>query len=111
MDADFYLTDEMVESAGMNINSPLSEWIGFKKRVRFSVFERDKGLCFWCEEALTKRTFTVDHIIPRSKGGLYVEDNLVTCCHDCNNMRGSRSAEVFLYMKMEKRNDRPFKDN
>lgn len=99
MNADFYLTDEMIESAGMTINSPLSEWICFKKRIRFSIFYRDKGKCFWCDEPLTKKTFTVDHIIPRSKGGLYVQENLVTCCQGCNNQRGDMSAEDFLYTK------------
>lgn len=39
-------------------------------------------------------TPTVDHIIPRSKGGLWTYDNLVTACQNCNNKKGSNVLKL-----------------
>lgn len=45
--------------------------------------------CFWCQCPLDESDSTVDHIIPRSRGGGNKLSNLVLACHPCNNKRGN----------------------
>jgi HNH endonuclease len=39
---------------------------------------------------------TVDHVVARVRGGTDRDDNLATCCFDCNNRKRNRRVEVFL---------------
>jgi 5-methylcytosine-specific restriction endonuclease McrA len=54
-----------------------------KKRL----FERDNGKCAYCGKDAT----TVDHVIPRSKGGLTTWENTVASCLKCNRKKGSKA--------------------
>ncbi len=55
------------------------------KRTRFEVFKRDSFCCVYCNRTPPAVTLEVDHIIPVSKKGTNVIDNLVTACFDCNS--------------------------
>jgi 5-methylcytosine-specific restriction endonuclease McrA len=46
--------------------------------------------CFYCDCGLTKKTRTIDHIIPLSKGGRHCVDNLVPCCKHCNSSKHNK---------------------
>jgi 5-methylcytosine-specific restriction endonuclease McrA len=59
-----------------------------RKITRRAVFARDKWTCQYCGSA--RGTLTVDHVIPRSKGGSSAWDNIVTCCAPCNRRKGDR---------------------
>jgi len=59
-----------------------------RKITRRAVFARDKWTCQYCGSART--TLTVDHVIPRSKGGVSSWDNIVACCAPCNRRKGDR---------------------
>lgn len=52
--------------------------------VRFKVLNRDSFTCQYCGQKAPNVELHVDHVIPRSKGGLSSIDNLVTACQDCN---------------------------
>lgn len=56
---------------------------------RRGVLRRDGHRCGYCGRAAT----TVDHIVPRSRGGADTWENLVACCIRCNNSKGNRSLE------------------
>ncbi len=56
--------------------------IGWKKRL--SVYMRDRFICRYCGKRLHLQDVTLDHILPRSKGGSHSESNLATACSDCN---------------------------
>lgn len=43
------------------------------------------------------RLATVDHIIPRSRGGTDDPSNLVICCHDCNSSKRRYTALEYLF--------------
>ena len=58
---------------------------------RRAVFARDKHRCQYCGSA---RHLTVDHVVPRSKGGLDTWDNLVTSCAPCNRKKADRPAHA-----------------
>lgn len=65
-----------------------------KNRSRFSrtdLFARDSGTCQYCEKKLTRETATVDHVMPRSRGGLTSWENCVISCNDCNCKKGNRT--------------------
>jgi 5-methylcytosine-specific restriction endonuclease McrA len=59
-----------------------------RKITRRAVFARDKWACQYC--GTTHGNLTVDHVIPRSKGGGSSWDNIVTCCAPCNRRKGDR---------------------
>ena len=58
-----------------------------RKITRRAVFARDGWQCMYCG---AKTSLTVDHVIPRSKGGSSTWDNIVTCCAPCNRRKGDR---------------------
>ncbi|MDJ1180211.1 HNH endonuclease signature motif containing protein [Roseofilum sp. BLCC_M91] len=45
--------------------------------------------CYWCGCILSPQQITLDHQIPRSKGGSNSLENLRICCFSCNNQRGN----------------------
>lgn len=54
---------------------------------------RDKHRCGYCNRRCTNSNATLDHIIPKSKGGQNIPGNLVTCCQRCNQYKGNRTPE------------------
>ena len=53
---------------------------------RRAVFARDQGKCQYCG----KSAESIDHVVPRSKGGAHSWDNVVACCRRCNTYKGDR---------------------
>ncbi|MCS6953305.1 MAG: HNH endonuclease [Bryobacteraceae bacterium] len=60
---------------------------------RKNILMRDRYTCQYCGRTLPSSELTLDHVIPRSRGGETAWENLVTCCHDCNNRKGNRTPE------------------
>ncbi|MBI6546089.1 MAG: HNH endonuclease [Cyanobacteria bacterium NC_groundwater_1444_Ag_S-0.65um_54_12] len=60
------------------------------KPTRSAIFKRDKQQCQYCSG---KTNLTIDHVVPRSRGGLDTWDNLVTACVRCNNRKGDRTPQ------------------
>jgi 5-methylcytosine-specific restriction endonuclease McrA len=60
---------------------------------RKNVLLRDRYTCQFCGRVLSAHELTLDHVIPRSRGGHTDWDNLVACCHKCNNQKGDRMPE------------------
>jgi 5-methylcytosine-specific restriction endonuclease McrA len=58
-----------------------------RKITRRAVFARDDWTCQYCG---ARTTLTVDHVIPRSKGGRSTWDNIVASCAPCNRRKGDR---------------------
>ena len=54
------------------------------------------GYCLGCEEHFPLRNLTVDHIIPRSRGGTDHISNLQLLCGACNSVKGDRPHEYLL---------------
>jgi 5-methylcytosine-specific restriction endonuclease McrA len=59
-----------------------------RKITRRAIFARDGWACQYCGSE--RGNLTVDHVIPRSKGGSSAWDNIVTCCAPCNRRKGDR---------------------
>ena len=60
---------------------------------RKNILLRDRNTCQYCATVLPSGELTLDHVIPRSRGGSSTWENLVACCHPCNNRKGSRTPE------------------
>ena len=61
------------------------------KRLR--IYMRDKFRCQYCGEKKGIAELTLDHILPRSRGGDNLPVNVVTACIACNNRKGNRTPE------------------
>jgi 5-methylcytosine-specific restriction endonuclease McrA len=59
-----------------------------RKITRKAVLARDSWTCQYCGS--TKPGLTVDHVIPRSRGGKSVWENIVASCASCNRRKGNR---------------------
>ena len=59
-----------------------------RKITRRALFARDRWTCQYCGNE--RGTLTIDHVVPRSKGGASSWENIVTCCGPCNRRKGDR---------------------
>lgn len=69
-----------------NPHQPVGRWITVKRRL--AVYLRDGFMCLLCERDLsTSDAFevTLDHHVPRARGGGNDSDNVYTCCRQCNH--------------------------
>jgi len=57
-----------------------------RKITRRAVFARDNWTCQYCG---SRSSLTVDHVVPRSKGGLSSWENIVASCAPCNRRKGN----------------------
>ncbi|MCS7316886.1 MAG: HNH endonuclease [Candidatus Dojkabacteria bacterium] len=62
------------------------------KFSKYSIYLRDNYKCAYCELDLKNcmEMASIDHIIPKSKGGKTTWTNVVTCCIDCNTKKSDR---------------------
>lgn len=66
----------------------------YRKGVSFSkknILRRDNYTCQYCGDR--ERPLTVDHIVPKSRGGKTSWTNVVVACKPCNLKKGSRTAQ------------------
>jgi len=75
----------------------------YVNRVPFSkknILVRDSFQCAYC--GTERQKLTIDHIIPKSKGGKATFENCVTSCKPCNNKKGDRTPrEANMYLKVK----------
>jgi 5-methylcytosine-specific restriction endonuclease McrA len=62
-----------------------------RKISRRALFARDGWRCVYCGNAAGR--LTLDHVVPRSRGGESVWENVVTSCAPCNHRKGNRTLE------------------
>jgi hypothetical protein len=72
----------------------LLKYVGYRNKgtkiSRVRLYKRDNYECAYCGQ---RKNLTIDHIIPKSRGGLNTWDNLVTCCSSCNRAKSNRTPE------------------
>jgi len=61
-----------------------------RRLTRFEVFNRDKYTCQYCGRDVVK-DLTLDHVIPRYRGGEHNWENVVSCCFSCNRHKAGRT--------------------
>jgi 5-methylcytosine-specific restriction endonuclease McrA len=60
---------------------------------RKNILMRDRYTCQYCHRSSPAVELTLDHVVPRSRAGETTWENLVACCHGCNNRKGNRTPE------------------
>src|ERR1700689_4061975 len=60
---------------------------------RKNILLRDRNTCQFCGKIFPASELTLDHVVPRSRGGRSSWENLVACCYQCNNRKGDRTPE------------------
>jgi ribosomal protein L32 len=74
------------------------------KPSRSSIYKRDHNICQYCGST---RNLTIDHVIPKSRGGKDTWENLVTACYPCNIKKGSKLLSETT-LTLSKLPSRPF---
>lgn len=69
---------------------------------RKNVFIRDNYQCQYCGTQCNQKTATIDHVVPRSKGGKTNWKNVVCCCDQCNRKKGNRLLAETNYVLLKK---------
>ncbi len=71
---------------------------------RKNILLRDRNACQYCGSVLHSSELTLDHVVPRSRGGMSSWENLVACCHSCNRHKGNQlAAETGMKLLREPR--------
>lgn len=83
---------------------PISRWgeIAFSKK---NVFKRDRYTCQYCGGQ--GKGLTIDHVVPRSRGGRTTWENVVAACRRCNAIKGDRTLEESDF-QLVRSPERPF---
>ena len=61
--------------------------------TRNNIIWRDHGKCQYCANNFALSELTLDHVVPRSRGGKNTWTNLVACCKKCNQAKRDRTPE------------------
>ena len=64
-----------------------------RRKFRQSIFESWEWKCAYCDKELDSNSATIDHIIPKYKGGHNVKSNMLCSCSSCNRSKGSTLLE------------------
>jgi 5-methylcytosine-specific restriction endonuclease McrA len=90
------LGDEVLHSAAERVVVPavvkLTRFVKVSYRgaaplTRRGVLVRDGGRCVYCSAPAT----SLDHVVPRSRGGQHVWENVVSACGRCNHLKADRT--------------------
>ena len=69
------------------------------KLNRRNIFARDRSNCQYCGQKYPMSELSLDHVVPRSRGGSTAWTNLVCCCVRCNVRKGGRTPRE-AHMKL-----------
>ena len=58
-----------------------------------ALFARDAQLCLYCGHEFSRPSLTRDHVLPLSKGGRDIWENVVTACFHCNSRKANRTPQ------------------
>ena len=58
-----------------------------------ALFARDQHLCLYCGHDYPRPHLTRDHVMPLSKGGRDIWENVVSACFHCNSRKGGRTPQ------------------
>ena len=95
-------TEERLHASHLTLPVPLVIRLVYFVRIprpvmlapsRRTILARDNYTCQYCGATPGRANLTLDHIIPRSRGGPTNWDNVVAACKPCNMRKGNRTPE------------------
>jgi len=106
--------DEVIRSINHAVHKPsvvrLRRYARQERKVKFSrvnVYRRDDFACQYCGAQPGAHALTLDHVLPRARGGRTEWLNIVTACTPCNAAKADRTPEQAA-MPLRRR---PYKPN
>lgn len=108
------LTDEVIRSANLQFRIPeiilLTKYdkvpqpkLHFSRRT---LYKRDEMTCQYCGNRPGSEELTIDHVTPRSQGGITSWDNCVLACFACNSKKANKTPEQ-AGMKLKSKPKKP----
>lgn len=91
--------EDAIHSASRSIRVPEIVWLTQydklpQKFIRYSrklIFKRDDYQCMYCGDKPGVKKLSIDHVVPRAKGGKTSCENCVTSCIECNSRKADRT--------------------
>lgn len=111
--------DEVVRTVSFKLKIPRVILLCFYDRLsmnkvkftRRNIFARDGNRCQFCGKRFDTKELSLDHVLPKSRGGLTTWDNIVCSCSSCNARKGGgtlRETNMRLVRKPRKPRWHPF---
>lgn len=78
-----------------------------RRGVLTKLFNQQAGICPYCGDKMfldnknSGKSATIEHLIPKSKGGPSKEFNYMAACYECNQERGNKPLGPFLIRKLK----------
>lgn len=106
--------DDVLRSVRFDLEAPriirLMEYDRLpRQRIKFNrrnLFARDGNRCQYCNRKFAPHELSMDHVVPRSRGGPATWENIVTACLRCNVRKGGRTPQG-ANMPLVKKPERP----
>lgn len=106
---DLKATDKVIKTASFDFKVPevivVKEFNSIPKQIvhcsRKNLWKRDKGMCQYCSKKLKTTDMTIDHLLPKSRGGKTCFENCVISCIKCNVKKDNKTP-VEAGMKLKK---------
>src|SRR5438876_3180410 len=106
--------DDWVRTVNCEIQVPrVIRLLGYDKlprqAVKFNrrnIFARDNNQCQYCGKRFATAELSLDHIVPRSQGGVSTWENIVCACLTCNVRKGGRTPKQ-AHMTLIRRAEKP----
>lgn len=103
---------EVIKSQSFSMNIPsiirINRYVKFTRNEivlnRLNILKRDNFTCQYCRKK--SQIMTIDHIMPKNRGGLDVWENLVAACAKCNTKKGNLILDS-IDMKLIKKPKKP----
>ncbi len=73
--------------------------------IKQLLFGKQEERCNGCQEVFRFKTFEIDHITPRSKGGKDHINNLQLLCPNCNRRKGNKDMKAFVKMMLKEKEE------
>ncbi len=95
-------TERRIRSADLSLPEPLVIRLVYYVRVpyrlavplaRRTIMLRDSYTCQYCGARVSKQDATIDHVVPKVRGGTTAWENVVCACKSCNRRKGSRTPQ------------------
>ena len=93
------LFDDMMHRTDIPTRTDLGTLPNYRT-YKHRLYGRQEGVCTGCRVLFPFRNFTVDHVIPRSRGGADHLDNLQLLCAACNSVKGDRD-QAYLVARLK----------
>ena len=88
---------KLTVSSILGVSGPLLGEKFYSRETPFTersiLYGRDRYMCAYCGDIFEGKSLTIDHILPRSKGGKNTWTNCVTACKTCNLRKGNKLLE------------------